>query len=242
MAVGVLTVAVVTLLAGGTVAGSKSWQDEVSLWRRICVLADRDCPAARFWTSERAGYYGNLSMALYNLEDYRESIDSALRAIAIDRRQPEAYMMAGMCYNALSQHDEALRQFENALKIAPNEPRVLANYGSQLLALDRDLEAVDLLKRATKLAPTNPHVHRNLGFAYEKLEMWDESCESHRRAVEQLPRDVLLRGHFALALQRAGRFDEAIKQWEFIIREAAGSPEADLAAEELSKLRKGAKP
>lgn len=240
-ALAVLSAAMIALWSAGTVVGSRAWQDEISLWTKVCELADRG-PAAECFSLERAEYHNNLSMALYGRQKYERALECALRALRINLQESEAYMMAGLCLNAMGRKEEALGHFENAVAIAPDQPRLLANYGAQLMEVGRYAEAVEVLTCAANTRYAPPEVLSNLSHAYQQIGEWEESRKTLRRGVDLWPRDVVMRGHYALALQRVGRFEEAVEQWEFIIREAQGSPEADLAAAELLKLRQETRP
>ena len=242
IAAGMGVVILVVCWSVGASVGAKPWHDEISLWTRITTLADQDTRGAKFWTFERAEYYTNLSMAYYRNGRNKEALTVAKKAIKIQPKYAAAHSMAGAAYGALGKEKECLQEYRISLNIAPKQPDVLSNFGSELLRFGHYKEAMTYLKDAIRLVPDLYVAHRNLGYIYQRLGKYEESRDSFAKAVELMPKDLPARMEYGLALLRLGQRDKAAEQFKYIMHEASGGPEAEVARQMLLKIQKPAQP
>jgi TolB-like protein/Tfp pilus assembly protein PilF len=88
---------------------------------------------------------------------------AALRSLALDPRQSEAYAALGYTYHWLWRWEDAFTAFEQAIELNPNSSVARQWYGEQLAQLGRPAEAEAQLRQAVALDPMSLVAHGNLG-------------------------------------------------------------------------------
>jgi len=136
-----------------------------------------DRPMSLFLLADRAVREGRRGEA-------RKRVD---RALALDRKNPEAYRQAAILLSSAGMNGEAGRRLREGWKLAPGN--ALFPYSLGLLAAEEGaLEvAVEWLERAVELQPDFPRAWRNLAIAYGQLGRAEDARRAQRRAQEQGP-------------------------------------------------------
>jgi protein O-mannosyl-transferase len=175
-------------------------------------------------TTQSAAFWLNQSLAQYNQHLYKESIESARRALAIDPKMAEAWNNIGAGEAGLQQWDDAVHAEQEALKLNP-----------QLQIAQNNLTIYAQAKAAgVKSAP--PGAKSATDYINESLELnragrYDESLAAARQAVRLDPKS-------AVAWNNIAANDEALHRWDDAINAAqhalALQPDFQLAKNNLA--------
>jgi tetratricopeptide (TPR) repeat protein len=163
----------------------------------------------------------NQSLTEYQQGQYRESIESAQRALAIDPKSPEAYNNIGAALGALGQWDEAIANEVEALKLNPKlqiaennraafeqkkrlgngkpEPTAddLVNQSVALNRVGKYAESIATAQAAIKLNPRSAAAWNNIAANYEAMAKWDDAINAAKRAIELQPDFQLAKNNLA---------------------------------------------
>lgn len=100
------------------------------------------------------------------------------RAINVNPRRIDAYVLRATVYGLLDQHDEAVATIRRAAKLAPRNPDVLTTLGSQLVFAGRAAEGVPILERVVADWPRRYQAHVVLGHHYATEHSWEPAITS----------------------------------------------------------------
>jgi len=169
--------ALVALLATGTVLRNQVWRDEITLWSDVTSKSPGD---ARAWNNlgqvhERSGRF----------EAAEQAFSEAVRQ---DPEYPRARANLGIALQRLGRIDEALEAYGAALHLEPGIAATWSNRGSAYLALGRWDEARDDYLAALRLAPRSASAHYGVGVALANVGAWDAAAE-HLEEALRLDRD-----------------------------------------------------
>jgi cytochrome c-type biogenesis protein CcmH/NrfG len=173
-----------------------------------------------------------------------EEIAQAREAIAADSLDAEAWFQLGVAWQDARAADpqvapdSALVVFERLLARWPDHVKGLVHYGLTLEEARRFDEAAEQYRRAAELAPEDPRPLVNLGnlHYFQKKEVF-EAKKAITRALELDPHNP--EAHFTLGVlfADANMFSEASVEWNRVLDVAPGTRAAQLAAENLEKIR-----
>ncbi|MCC7176347.1 MAG: tetratricopeptide repeat protein [Bryobacterales bacterium] len=133
---------------------------------------------------------------------------------------------------------EMIRAYENALELDPRSTGALVNLGTVHFHLRNWAEAEEYYRRAIETDPQYALAHFNLG------NLFDERGEQSKAILHYL---IALRlepgygdAHYNLALiyQASGQVIRAVRHWKAYLRIDPSGDWADVARQELEKLRK----
>lgn len=158
-------------------------------------------------------YWNSLASAQFMDEDYSEAIKSSEYAIAINPKDPQAFIAKANGLFRLNNYEEALEYYRRYQKLVPNDEFAMLYEGTCLINLMRTEEAIAALKKALETAPDDSpniiDIYQELAFAYGENGDTDKALETLGKA-EALDCDHvqmnLIRGHILLV---ANRLDEA---------------------------------
>jgi len=134
--------------------------------------------------------------------------------------------------------ESARRRFKEAIDINPDSPAALNNLGMLFLenpALGQD--PLPYLLRALEKDGGNKLFHDSLGWYYFKKGMFAEATIEIGKAFAYDPEKIEIRVHYATVLEWIGKDEEALEQWEQVLRLAVDRATRNLAQERAWEIR-----
>jgi tetratricopeptide (TPR) repeat protein len=185
--------------------------------------------AQRMDATLAAGFYGEGEV--YRRQDRcTDAVPLFEKAVTLDRRFPEAQLGLGDCLVKTKQFDKATAALTEGLKWGPKwRPRFLVALGGAAMSRDSLREAGIYFTRAREEAPADPEVRRALGEFYIQRGTWALAVLETQAAVDLDTTDVELRFSLAQALEYDQRYDQALDQYQWIVRHDADFGPAHLA-------------
>ncbi|HEY1859034.1 MAG TPA: tetratricopeptide repeat protein [Gemmataceae bacterium] len=95
-----------------------------------------------------------------------EAIKLAGKAIDLDPKNAEAFLMRGMLYEALDKHAEAVADFDQTLKLDPKAADAYEHRGSEQFKLGKIAESITDFDQYLKLKPKEEPKHWKRGISY----------------------------------------------------------------------------
>ena len=137
------------------------------------------------------------------------------RALASDRRLPEAHLNHGMVLLRLGRRDEAVDAFRKAIKLRADFTEAFVGLADALLALRKVAEAEKALRDGMKRCGATVALQQRLGIALMRQDQLDDALAEIRKALAQQPDDPSLRHAEHAVLTRL------VPRWHFpMINEA----------------------
>ncbi|KUK70782.1 MAG: TPR repeat-containing protein [Methanomicrobiales archaeon 53_19] len=212
---------------------TSSSEDDESLLQRdssfaeILIYYDR----AVVRSPDAADLWYNRGLVLYNLNRYRDAVESFERAVAINPDYAEAernrrilvalikkkivdYERKGTECATEGRFDEAVVYYDQVLSLDPEAPSVWYNRGVALRNLGRYSEAVASYDHALSLAPDDPGTWYNRGVALRNLGRYSEAVDSYDRALALDSDDADTWHNRGVALRKLGRYDDAVTSFD----------------------------
>lgn len=169
---------------------------------------------------------------------FREAARIAERALAIDQRNENLWLIAIKSHQDAADRVAALRLAEKMLTIFPNSARAMFEYGYELHRAGRSAEAEKHLTRASETDPVYEEPLYFLGDLMMKRGDAAGAVIPLRRAVELQPQYTAARILLARALMAAAKYDEAEKELRSAIAADPAHPQPHLVLSQLL-FRKG---
>lgn len=143
---------------------------------------------ARAWAGK-----ANVHQALGNFssqthEEYKKSIESINRALALDEKLADAY--SALCENKYFYERDfsgAKVECKRAIELDPNSSLAHQIYSRNLLVLGHFDEAIAEIKTAIDLEPTSLFSQRNFGIAYYYARRYTEAVRQLKQVTEMDP-------------------------------------------------------
>ena len=196
----------------GVVAIQKSqYQRAVELIRRSIALHPDDPDA-----------YGNLGVALLNLDRMDEALSSLDRAIGNKPDYAEACFNRGLVFLAQHRYEEALENYRRAVSIRPDYAEVLSNQASLLHALGRHGEAVEAYRQVLAVKPDDAVTYNDLGVVLQEMNRADEAFASYDRAIELQPGNPVIYWNKSVGKLLFGEYEEGwvLNEWRWKVVDA----------------------
>jgi TolB-like protein len=146
----------------------------------------------------------------------------ALRAIALDDRDPWGHIALGYCAIMERRTEEAIAAFRLAVKLNPNSAAAHAHLGRGLAFAGRDGEAIEHCEEAIRLSPFDPDMALFLGglaLAHYAARRYAEAARYATEAAQLRPGFQGVQRMHCASLAQAGRIDEARSYLAAIRRE-----------------------
>jgi adenylate cyclase len=145
-----------------------------------------------------------------NLISFAQATRCVKKAIALDKDNPDAYLVLGHLHMMKREHDEAIAAAERSVVLNPNGADAYAGLGIILANAGRPEEGVEFMQKAIRLNPLPPaYYFAYLGAAYRVSGQYEESVSAYEKAIYKQP--TFLFGHIGLAASYAllGKSEEA---------------------------------
>ena len=121
---------------------------------------------------------------------YSAAMETARRAVALDRNDPWVHMAIGSLAVQMRRHDESIASLLKAVELNPNFALAHSNLGRALAAVGRVEEAMEHTARALRISPRDPHKHLFLvrcGTAHFAAGRYGAAAEWYQKAVNERP-------------------------------------------------------
>ncbi|MCG6916722.1 MAG: tetratricopeptide repeat protein [Deltaproteobacteria bacterium] len=143
------------------------------------------------------------------------------------------------------QYQDGVATFKNILQEEPQNPQAHYYLGRFYLALERPEEALPHLKQAVQGDPEQGDYHFWLGVAYWAMRDFKLERKSYLQALAKDPKHVPARLYLAHTFLDSGDWQEALDNYDLVLRQAPYNPEAlynrGLALIELKRPKEEAK-
>jgi TolB-like protein len=147
-------------------------------------------------------------------------------ALALDDRDPWAYVAQGMLSNRLRRFDDGVRAWRKALELNPNFALAHAVLSLALSQKSEFDEAIQSAQRAMRLSPSDRLVGTYATFgvamAHFAAARYSEAIMATRNMIERVPGDIRGRFLLAAALAMHGDSHEAKEACEALLRVQPG--------------------
>ncbi|MFB3879972.1 MAG: tetratricopeptide repeat protein [Armatimonadota bacterium] len=129
--------------------------------------------------------------------------------------------------------DEAIRLCRQIVQVDPHFVEAYTGAAYLLYSTDKDREAVELFRAGIAANPRNYDLPHEFGMYYMYRHKWDLAVEQFRKATE-LGAPRTMQHMLPNALERGGRLEEALAQWQRILKEY---PDDAIAKRKIEQLK-----
>jgi tetratricopeptide (TPR) repeat protein len=98
-----------------------------------------------------------------------------------------AFNFRGMAYDANSQYDQAIQDFNEAIKLDPSFEQAFNNRGNAYDERGQYDRAIQDFDEAIKLKPDYAHAYNNRGVSYDHKRDYDRAYQDYNKAIELDP-------------------------------------------------------
>jgi len=172
----VAVIAACCACAGATVAYAPVFRDAESLWTRVVLLAPDS-------------YAGNVGLAeawsaAGRFDDARTRYE---KAVAIEPRVPDAYLLWGRRKNEQGDAAGAADLFAQALELSPESVPAMVGLAASSERLGAIGKALELYERAVRSAPRDVPARMGLGAMYLGYARPDDALREFRAVIDVVP-------------------------------------------------------
>jgi tetratricopeptide (TPR) repeat protein len=114
------------------------------------------------------------------------------RAVALDPKWSDAWMMLGAVRMAHGQNDSGIDAFHRAVSLDPSNVRAYKVLGFSLMSIHRDAQAMQVWRDLLKVSPEDRDAPANLGNLLFAAEKYDEARSAYETAVDRNPESASL--------------------------------------------------
>ncbi|MGE0827127.1 MAG: tetratricopeptide repeat protein [Candidatus Binatia bacterium] len=148
-----------------------------------------------------------------------QALAAAQRVIALNAAFPEGHTLMGYVSLWRKQHEQALRQIEQALALAPTDAMSTAVLAAVLSYAGRSEEALEAAARALHLKPLIPDIHlAEVGAAYAMAGHYEDALAPLQRFLSRFPNHLLPYLSLVLVYSELGQDAEAQKTAAEVLR------------------------
>jgi tetratricopeptide (TPR) repeat protein len=159
----------------------------------------------------KATAHSGLAQAHHRMGRNDEAIEEYNRAIAIDPRDPNAFIGRGDAYAALDQQQRALADYDEAIRLGPGYSRAYSSRGILLAAMGQDERALSDYDRAIQVDPTFAHAYKLRGALLSRRGQNDRALVDYDQVIRLLPSDSGAYKDRGGVLVRLGQYQRAIQ-------------------------------
>ncbi len=152
-----------------------------------------------------------------NEASLKKGVEAALKGLAIDQNDADAYAMLGALRALQRQYDEAIEAGRRAIELSPSAADHYVMYAVTLNFVGRAEEAVNLIQKAMRLSPFYADWYLGIiGQSYRMLGRFDEAIAADKERLARNPDNAYSDLRLAAVYAELGRDEEA----RFYVREA----------------------
>lgn len=131
----------------------------------------------------RVSVLTNLAATLIRRNRVAEASELAARAVGIDTKAHESWMILGICRHREGSFAGALELYDRALLIQPRHAETWSNRGITCQALKRHSEALACYQKALAIAPDHAAAWCNQGVTLQDLKRPEEALRCYDKAL-----------------------------------------------------------
>ena len=117
----------------------------------------------------------------------QEAVQYLNNAINLRHQYADAYVARGLAYHDLSQHDNAIKDYETAIRFESKNPYAYNNRGTIYVDLEQYQHAVEDFNQAIKLKPDYAYAYSNRGAIYDDLGQYQRAIDDCNKAIRLEP-------------------------------------------------------
>jgi TolB-like protein len=152
-----------------------------------------------------------------NEASLKKGVETALKGLAIDQNDADAYAMLGALRTLQRRYDEAIEAGRHAIELSPSAADHYVMYAGTLNFVGRAEDAVNLIQKAMRLSPFYADWYLGIiGQSYRLLGRFDEAIAADKERLARNPDNVISDLRLAAVYAELGRDEEA----RFHVREA----------------------
>lgn len=163
----------------------------------------------------------DLCVAQYEARHYRDSVEAAKAALALQPALPSANLFLGASYLQLGEFASAIPPLQKALEARPSDRNAQLSLAEALSGAGQHKQAAQQFQELSGILPASPKVWYGLGHCYSKLSEQTPEESAHYRQLaqqaynrlDQLPPSTESRIHAAEVLDKSSEWMEAAKEW-----------------------------
>jgi Flp pilus assembly protein TadD len=130
------------------------------------------------------------SLAPLARDDFKGALAFFQAAVARVPEEPDAWFRLGLCYERISEPEQALEHYLKAVELNPNLAVAHNNLGAVYNRMEKYEMAVPHLKQAVQLNPKQATAYNSLAHAYNRLKQYADAATSAKEAVRLSSRDA----------------------------------------------------
>jgi tetratricopeptide (TPR) repeat protein len=202
--------------------------------------------------------YRKQGIALYNQDQYDQSLQVLNKALSYDQFDPQANTYAGLVHYRAGNYEQAVYHFKVALQADPSSEKAKNGLTAALIKLDKPDMALDYLERASAMAAKvkDPrreksdvrrfYLHQTeenlflgkggdrmrIAKAYELLGDYDNALVYYKRALEIAPNDGKILLGIAQLFEKTGNKGQAR---EYLARAYRADPQTPGLTEAMTR-------
>lgn len=143
------------------------------------------------------------------LGKHGEALDANLKAVELDRSDPEAHNNLGNTYRNLNNFDRAIKSYSVALKLRPDYADAYFNKGIALKMLSRYKDAEHNFRKALTYNSNDAEAYNNLGIILQLRGQLSGVEDCFKRAIALKQSYAEAHNNLGYFLRGQGRLDEA---------------------------------
>jgi tetratricopeptide (TPR) repeat protein len=160
---------------------------------------------------------------------FEEAVRHFEHAVECKYDHVAAYNAMGLAWQRLGRFEDATDAFLTATGLRPHEADAYFHLGTLYLQLRQFDGARRCLEQALERNPDHVPALNNLGYLlFREFDLIVDAERLIRRALDITPEALDARCNLGMVLQHAGRLDEALTQYEEVLRASPGFDEARL--------------
>jgi protein O-GlcNAc transferase len=136
---------------------------------------------------DRVSVLTNLAAVQIRLEKFASALSYAKKAIALDPKNIEGFLNAGVANNRLGQNHQAIGFYDKAIELDANYADAWCNRGISFKDIGYFSEAERDLETAISINPEHTEALTNLGNVLSLTDRYAEAEEKHRLAISVYP-------------------------------------------------------
>ncbi len=205
----------------------------VCLFASACASPERGGNASAAHAALRQA-----AVAALDAGDPQAALEPAVRALAAEPRQREAYALVSRIYSELGRDAEAVEFFAVGTRNLPRLPHGWFYKGFHEFRLGRWEDALASFARAAALDPRDAQARFRRGLIHQAMGNFEQALAELREAYRLAPADPIVAARLARVLRIVGRYDEAERLTREALERNAESPDLLYALGQL-RLRAG---
>ena len=170
-----------------------------------------------------------------------QSIANYQKALEINPDFGDAHTYLAEALAETGRFTQAVKHFDRALELEPENPEAHNSYGKALAERGEIERAARHFTQAVLLNPENVEARHNLAVTLAQRGKWHQAIENWEKAI-QIDDNPQFRYFLATVYEKVGRIDEAVEQYEKVLRRQSDFTPASQALARIRGKNKTAEP